>query len=75
MTCSFSVELPGIEFGATRCGTGNDVVRPVPTLTLHGYGHYHETYEKIDGRWRIKTSKLTRLREDVTVPMFAPRIA
>ena len=62
-------------FGATRCGTGNDVVRLVPTLTLHGYGHYHETYEKIDGRWRIKTSKLTRLREDVTVPMFAPRIA
>ena len=22
-----------------------------------GYGHYHETYEKIDGRWRIKTSR------------------
>lgn len=44
-------------------------------MTLHGYGHYHETYEKIDGRWRIKTSKLTRLREDVTMPIFTPRIA
>lgn len=27
-----------------------------------GYGHYHETYVRIDGAWRIKTSKLTRLR-------------
>jgi hypothetical protein len=33
--------------------------------TLHGYGHYHETYEKLDGEWRIKTMKLTRLRRDV----------
>ena len=30
--------------------------------TLHGWGHYHETYEKIDGKWVIKTLKLTRLR-------------
>ena len=22
---------------------------------LHGAGHYHETYEKQDGAWRIKT--------------------
>ncbi|CAJ1579600.1 nuclear transport factor 2 family protein [[Mycobacterium] wendilense] len=27
---------------------------------LHGAGHYHETYEKSDGRWRIKTLHLTR---------------
>jgi hypothetical protein len=27
---------------------------------LHGAGHYHETYEKVDGRWRIKTLHLTR---------------
>lgn len=32
--------------------------------TLHGFGHYHETYEKIDGRWFIKTLRLTRLRVD-----------
>jgi hypothetical protein len=30
--------------------------------TLHGLGHYHETYQKIGGRWLIKTLKLTRLR-------------
>ncbi|MEB3981045.1 nuclear transport factor 2 family protein [Mycobacterium sp. 663a-19] len=27
---------------------------------LHGAGHYHETYEKRDGDWRIKTLHLTR---------------
>jgi hypothetical protein len=42
-----------------------DVVRLAPGVNLRGYGHYHETYEKADGRWYIKSSKLTRLREDV----------
>jgi SnoaL-like domain len=28
---------------------------------FRGYGHYHETYEQIDGRWFIKTLKLARL--------------
>jgi hypothetical protein len=31
---------------------------------MHGYGHYHETYEKFDGRWLIKTLRLSRLRVD-----------
>jgi SnoaL-like domain len=35
-----------------------------PVGEMHGYGHYHETYEKIDGEWRIATCKLTRLRVD-----------
>jgi hypothetical protein len=35
-----------------------------PLRAMHGYGHYHETYEKIDGRWLIKSTKLTRLRVD-----------
>ena len=34
--------------------------------TLHGMGHYHETYEKIGGRWLIKTLVLTRLRVEET---------
>jgi hypothetical protein len=73
------VHAPEIELTSATTARGiwalNDVVRLVPALTLHGYGHYHETYEKVDGRWRIKTSKLTRLREDVPMPMFARRIA
>ena len=38
-----------------------------PIREMHGYGHYHETYEKLADGWRIKTLKLTRLRVD-TVP-------
>jgi len=39
-----------------------------PIRTLHGYGHYHETYEKTDAGWRIKTIRLNRLRVDVETP-------
>lgn len=43
-----------------------------PLVHLHGYGHYHETYEKTDGQWRIKTLKLTRLhRQLVTAKQVA----
>jgi uncharacterized protein (TIGR02246 family) len=28
----------------------------------HGWGHYLETYAKADGRWRIKTMRLSYLR-------------
>jgi hypothetical protein len=35
-----------------------------PFNMLRGFGHYHETYEKVGGRWLIKTLKLTRLRLD-----------
>ncbi len=35
---------------------------------LRGYGHYHETYERIDGEWKIKTLLLTRLRVDRAQP-------
>lgn len=31
---------------------------------LHGYGHYHETYEKVDGQWLIKSRSLSRIRVD-----------
>ena len=37
-----------------------------PIKTLHGFGHYHETYRKVDGAWRIQTSRLSRLRVDIT---------
>jgi hypothetical protein len=33
-----------------------------PLAALHGFGHYHETYARIEGRWLIRTLKLTRLR-------------
>ena len=30
-------------------------------MSLHGFGHYHETYLKTDNGWRIETVRLTRL--------------
>jgi hypothetical protein len=39
---------------------------PVPYKTLRGFGHYHETYERLAEGWRIKTIRLSRLRIDLT---------
>lgn len=36
-----------------------------PAKSLHGFGHYLETYRYIDGRWYIQTLKLKRLRVDI----------
>jgi len=40
---------------------------PLGIAQLHGYGHYHETYEKVGDRWYIKSLVLTRLRVDATM--------
>lgn len=37
----------------------------LPFTALHGYGHYHETYQCIDGNWLIKTTRLTRLHLEI----------
>lgn len=68
------VQQPEIELTSPTAASGVwamlDVVRFKPGLTMHGFGHYFETYEKLDGQWRIKTSKLTRLREEIRTPIF-----
>jgi hypothetical protein len=33
-----------------------------------GYGHYHETYVREDGAWRIDTMRLSRIRVDHAEP-------
>jgi hypothetical protein len=33
---------------------------------LHGFGHYHETYVRLAVGWRIASSRLTRLRVELT---------
>jgi len=64
--------MPEIEVTSETTATGiwalNDIVIWPNGMRLDGYGHYHETYEKADGEWRIKSSKLTRLHVDLAVP-------
>ncbi|MGP3791486.1 nuclear transport factor 2 family protein [Pseudomonas sp. B392_1p] len=36
-----------------------------PIKSLHGYGHYFETYRRINGQWRIQSLRLKRLRVDI----------
>jgi len=60
--------MPEIALTSPTTATGiwsmEDMLRWLDGTEMHGYGHYHETYEKTDGGWRIKTSTLTRLRVD-----------
>ena len=37
-----------------------------PFTRLTGYGHYHETYEKLEGEWLLKTTRITRLWVEVS---------
>ena len=61
--------MPEIEITSSTTATGiwamEDILQiPGGENTLHGWGHYYETYERIDGRWYIMTLRLTRLRVD-----------
>ena len=62
--------MPEIELTSPTTARGvwsmEDMLRYADGTELHGYGHYHETYQKVGNTWRIKTLKLTRLRMDVT---------
>jgi uncharacterized protein (TIGR02246 family) len=59
---------PEIDITSPTTATGiwamEDMLRFPDGNDMHAYGHYHETYEKGAGQWRIKSSKLTRLRTD-----------
>jgi hypothetical protein len=64
--------MPEIEITSPTTATGiwamEDKLRwpdGAPMSAMHGYGHYHETYEEVDGGWRIKTIELRRLRLDI----------
>ncbi|KAF0957698.1 nuclear transport factor 2 family protein [Rhodococcus sp. T7] len=64
--------LPEIEILSSDEARGTwamtDVLRAVadaPFRTMRGYGHYHETYRRVGGEWKIATLRLTRLLVDV----------
>ena len=64
--------MPEIHLTSPTTATGiwalQDVIVWPDGTRLHGYGHYHETYAREDGTWRIASSTLTRLHMDFTGP-------
>ena len=65
--------MPEIDITSATTAQGiwamEDMLRWPTGTELHGYGHYHETYVKDDAGWRIKTSRLARIRMDMTEPV------
>jgi uncharacterized protein (TIGR02246 family) len=61
--------MPEIDLTSPTTATGiwalNDLVIWPNGTRLNGYGHYHETYEKVGDQWLIKSSTLTRLHVDL----------
>jgi uncharacterized protein (TIGR02246 family) len=68
--------MPEIELTSATSATGiwalqDLIIFPDGTRML-GFGHYHETYEKLDDDWRIKSLTLTRLHVEFTQAEQAP---
>jgi uncharacterized protein (TIGR02246 family) len=64
--------MPEIELTSPTTATGiwalQDLLVWPNGTRMFAFGHYHETYEKAGGAWRIKSSKLTRLHTEFTQP-------
>lgn len=60
--------MPEITVTSPTTATGvwalQDMLIWLGTVRVLGFGHYHETYTVVDGRWRISSLKLTRLYLD-----------
>jgi ketosteroid isomerase-like protein len=59
--------MPVIQITGSDTATGiwqlHDWVQ-YETVQFHGFGHYHESYRKVDGRWLISFMTITRIRID-----------
>jgi uncharacterized protein (TIGR02246 family) len=64
--------MPEIVLSSPTTATGvwamQDYIVWPNAMRLVGFGHYHETYEKVDEAWLIASSTLTRLHMDITQP-------
>lgn len=56
-----ATEVRGIWAMEDRIFWPSGSTNPLGLESLHGYGHYHEQYRRIDGRWLIHSLKVTRL--------------
>jgi hypothetical protein len=53
---------------ASAVWTMQDRLSVAGLITIHGYGHYTDRYEKVDGEWRVTHSKLTRTAFELELP-------
>src|SRR5579863_451604 len=62
--------MPEIDVTSADTATGvwalQDTIWWRDGTLMRGYGHYHETYQKVGGEWKIKSSVLTRLNTEFT---------
>ena len=64
--------MPEIALGSTDAATGIWAIEDLDQqpdgsggqLEVHGYGHYHVTYSRIAGEWKVSALTVTRLRVD-----------
>ena len=61
-TCD--IDITGEATAAAIWAMSDQLFMPAgaPFARLRGWGHYHETYERVGGVWLLKTLKLNRLR-------------
>jgi hypothetical protein len=48
-------------------GLDDMLLWPDGRRSLHAYGHYHESYEKVGDQWKIKLSQVSQLRVETAV--------
>lgn len=67
VTTIHQVFLPEITIISPTAATGiwafSDDVR-LPNCHFKGWGHYHDSYVKEDGAWKIKSSRVTRIHTE-----------
>ena len=63
---------PEIELTSPTTATGIWAVHlfsPIPDgRTVDAFGHYHDTYEKVDGSWRLRSLRLEWLHREIRGP-------
>jgi hypothetical protein len=66
--------MPEIDITTRSTATGTWVIEDRfwwpegagPHRTMHGWGYEYETYVKLDGQWKILSSRFKRMRTDYT---------
>ena len=69
VTAVHHVLMPEIEITSATTATGTWAMEDRMWFpngkTIHGFGHYHQRYVKVDGRWLLQHSKVVKHRIDV----------